>query len=288
MPYFKPKTQLGVLSYDDPKKDPTLLYFKSLQKKLNFQLILLNPRRKYALFKIDTLLFRAGTNASPDEIIQAIKLYHKIKCKVKIDSLRGLKLCNDKVKQFQLLSKYSILMPKTWVIKKIGDFNKIKNQRYPLILKSQFGFGGDTVYKADNKKQALEIINKILTNDNVVIAQEFIKLEQPKDFRVYIIGNKSPRGVVRIAKKGDFRANLKQGAKKIFFKPTKKLVNLAQKICKIMNMDIATVDFIKCKNKYYFLEINDSPGMKKDRKVAEKILLYCLGEIEKKDNYEME
>jgi len=272
------KIKLSVLSYDLPDKDSTLLFFKSLSKKLNIDLQIVNPRKINSMPAPDVLLFRAGTNSTPEEVLQAIKLYHKTRCQVKIDTTKGLKTCNDKIQQTLLMRRNNILIPGAIIIKEMHDWQKIKAKKldFPLVIKSQFGFGGDTVHKADDKIEAEKIIKKMLKIDNKIIVQQFIPMKEPKDFRVYMVGGKCPKGAIRIAKKGDFRANLKQGAKKIFFKPSSSLVNLAKKICKIINMDIATVDFLKYKNKYYFLEINDSPGMKNDPKMAKQILVYCL------------
>lgn len=282
--------RFGVLSYDDPKKDLTLILFKSLEKKLNIRLFVINPARKILNYDLDILYFRAGTNTSEQGIAKAIKIYQEIKAKVKIDSLEGLRTANSKSRQYQLASRTKILTPKTIIIKNRDDYKKIE-LGFPQIIKTPAGSKGEEVFKANSPKEAITIIDKLFKRVNELVIQEFIKMKNPEDIRIYVIGDKCNNlGIIRTARKGEFRANIHQGGTKKYFHPSEKLTNTAIRIAKKMGMEIVSVDFIKYKQKYYLIEINDSFGLTnrrdfnlvKDQKFAEKIINYCLKKLKRK------
>lgn len=266
--------KLAILSFDDPKADTSLGYLLRLAKKLNIDLHIINPN-KFTGGVFDILLFRAGTNATTKQLESAIELYRTIKARVKIDSVKGLIIANDKSKQYNILKRQEILLPKTWIIKDVNSYQKIKNMTFPHILKNVNGFGGTEVYLAKDLASGINIINKNLSFGKM-LAQEFLASKTPRDYRVYVLDDVIYEGAIRTAKAGEFRANVNQGGSKALFQPPAELSRLAKKIAKIIGLDLAAVDFLRFNDRWYFLEINDSFGMKNDPKLAEIILKFCL------------
>lgn len=76
-----------------------------------------------------------------------------------------IKMCNDKYRFYQFLTKNNIPTPKTYLSKQI-DFSLV---HYPLLVKSRYGSGSRSVFKVKNEEELRFFINYVL---NPVI-QEF-------------------------------------------------------------------------------------------------------------------
>lgn len=168
----------------------------------------------------------------------------------------------------------------------IGDF----------ILKDIFGSGGDHIYKIHTDAD----FKKITTDaaDTQFLLQPFIQASnfdmQRKngraDLRV-IIGNKTIlQSYIRTAKKGDFRANIKQGGS-IDYIPIRKIpqqvVDMMAKIQKTTHLQDAlyTLDFIHSKNgNLYLIEGNSSPGLTwvnaEDERRAKQLIRFIVKQLQ--------
>lgn len=257
-----------------PETKTSYPLFASLEKRLNLQINYIDSQiGTESVF--DILFFRAGENGDQKFIEIALNNFQRITAKTKIDSAEGLFICADKIRQCQLLLAANILMPKTFIINNLVQLKNL-NLSFPYIVKYRMGSGGKAVFKIENVEMADKVVQEGIDLDGQVIAQEYIVMSKPQDHRIYILGNECPKGVVRIAKKGDFRSNLRQGGTKQNFTPPDMLIKTGVKICDLLKMDVAAIDFLKYRDDYYFLEINDSFGMKGDVELAEELLKFCI------------
>jgi len=206
----------------------------------------------------------------------------------------SFKLINKKIlnsnmytplQEFYLQKTHNLPMPKTFVINHINSLKKIKQHlTYPIILKA-FGKGTDSqgrgVFKFSNYKDLSKCVLKYQKQVNHFQVREFI----PHDFdiRVFCVGYKAIGAMARYPKKGDFKANISQGAigKKFDLNSNLKVKGLAEKIAKLTKTEVAGVDIVinKETGKPYILEVNDGPQIKgiskyTDVNVAEDIINY--------------
>jgi len=129
---------------------------------------------------------------------------------------------------------------------------------YPIIIKGIVGTKGKEVFKVNTKSAALKIIKKYKYAN--VLIQEFVNLKH--DRRVFVIGKKVLGVMKRIIPKGEYRANIAQGARAEKAKLSLELKLLALKAARTLDYDIAGVDVIYRKGKPAVLEVNSSPGLK--------------------------
>ncbi len=134
----------------------------------------------------------------------------------------------------------------------------LKEVDYPIIIKGIVGTKGKEVFKVNSRSAALKIIKKY-RYPNVLI-QEFVNIKH--DRRVFVVGQKVLGVMKRIIPKGEYRANVAQGASTAKALLSKELKKIALKATKILNYDIAGVDVIYRKEKPAVLEVNASPGLK--------------------------
>jgi len=96
---------------------------------------------------------------------------------------------------------------------------------------------------------------------------------------VFVVGKKVLGVMKRIIPKGEYRANIAQGAKAEKGKLSNELKRIALKAAKTLDYDIAGVDVIYRKKKPAVLEVNSSPGLEGFSKatginVAGEIIIY--------------
>jgi len=195
-------------------------------------------------------------------------------------------LLREKGYQLYLAQENKILIPKTLLINKGIKFEEIiKELGQPFIIKKNVSSCGHAVWLIKNKEE----LEKVITQNrlNYFLAQQFLK--NNGDYRVLVIGGKALGIMKRVPKKNQFKANISlggHGERVGDTKLKKRLSSLAEKICQILSLEIAGIDFIKNKDKVYFIESNSSPqwqGFQKTTKVnvAGKIFDYFEKKIAK-------
>ncbi|MFA5995591.1 MAG: ATP-grasp domain-containing protein [Patescibacteria group bacterium] len=140
-----------------------------------------------------------------------------------------------------------------------------------MILKDQFGIGGNNIFKITNNDFSAVPINTTAE----FILQPFIQASGFKiahhagntDLRVIIFNNTVVQSYLRIAKAGEFRANAQQGGRVVYLAlndiPADVLKMIAQIKKRLPNKTtLYTLDFIKSNHGHlYFIEGNNSPGL---------------------------
>ena len=159
------------------------------------------------------------------------------------------KIANDKNLCYGYVASNNIKIQKVYS-------NSSEINSFPVVFKNPLGRGGNEVFLI-NSKEELEL--KINEYPYYTI-QEFLEAKTPRDLRVYVIGNKIIKGLVRIGTK-DFRANysISKQAKTYEFKEHE--LEYIQKVINLFNIDYAGIDFLlDDDNNLIFNEIEDSVG----------------------------
>ena len=130
-----------------------------------------------------------------------------------------------------------------------------KSLKKPFIAKKIEGSRGLQVHKIQYKKDIRALIDKY-GQGNILIQKYFPSI---KDYRVIVINHKVIGGIERIAKQGEFRANVALGAATKAIVVPRPMKELAIQTTKVFNTEFAGVDIVEYKGKYCVLEINIFP-----------------------------
>lgn len=224
-----------------------------------------------------------------DKDVRAAALLEKHGLKV-YNCAGAIKICDDKSLTYIALADSHIKMPKTMVSPLTFGLDAdmsglvdvaISKMGLPFIIKENCGSFGAQVYKAENRENALEIIQKIGKSEFII--QEYIATSEGRDVRINIVGGKAVASMLR-TNEGDFRANITNGGKMHNYTPTKQQEEMAKDVCRLLNLDFAGVDILFGENdepilcevnsNAHFKNIMDCTGIN----VAECIMEYIIGE----------
>lgn len=171
-----------------------------------------------------------------------------------------LSASSDYIKQVQ----NNIPTPKSTIIYTKSSLKYvINNYDFPLIVKiSGKGLGrkGKGVYKVNSILELKKIISDNPNAEKFTI-REFIK--NTGDIRVFCVGYKAIGAMKRVPKKGEFKANISQGASGEVYNlnGNKQVKDISEKLSKLTKTQVSGVDVIidEETNKPYVLEINPNP-----------------------------
>ena len=187
----------------------------------------------------------------------------------------------DKFRSLQLLARKGIPMPLTSFAQSPDDTEDLIRMvgGAPLVIKLLEGTQGKGVILADSHQSAVSIINAFKEMSANILVQEFIEESRGTDIRCFVIGDKVVAAVKRLAKEGEFRANVHQGGKAMKVKLSPQERAIAIGAAKTMGLKVAGVDLIRSNHGPLVLEINSSPGLEAIEKathvnIAAKIIQY--------------
>lgn len=169
----------------------------------------------------------------------------------------------DKLRSLQLLSRKKIAMPKTGFGDSPLNTEDLINMvgGVPLVIKLLEGTHGCGVLLAETDSSAKGIIATLKQMEAKILLQEYIEESKGNDLRCFVIGNKVVAAIQRVAKEGEFRANIHLGASCESVKLTKEERKMAVDAAKVMGLSVAGVDLIRSNRGPLVLEVNSSPGL---------------------------
>lgn len=161
-----------------------------------------------------------------------------------------------------------------------------------FVVKGLDGAGGDSVFAIDAETSFAELETRAQQYPAPeYMIQPMIRNDQSKlfgytghiDFRITLFKGKMIRSYIRIAKEGDFRANVKQGGRIVYIPPSRiprSVLTIVEDLSRQLPTEHAlySLDFIRgASGQFYLVEGNDSPGIilynNKDKKKKELIYL---------------
>ena len=155
------------------------------------------------------------------------------------------KVANNKYLTYQFLEGLNIPCLKSNL-----SYDKL---RYPFIMKSVDGHGGNEVFLINEKSD----IDCYQLSSKKYIFQEFY--ENEGDVRLYVLNRKVIGAVLR-KNKDDFRSNYSLGGKVSSVRPSKEIKDIAIKIADSLDADYIGVDFLKVNGQWLVNEIEDPVG----------------------------
>lgn len=177
-------------------------------------------------------------------------------------SAEAVLIAHDKFLTTQLMVKYRLPVPKTYLAKTQESLhNIIKKIGFPVMIKLKAGYGGMGIMYVEDKEALSSIIESMETLKQEVLIQEFV--ENPgEDIRAFVVGDEVIASFKRVAKLDEKRANVNVGGKPVAFEPSEEIKDLAIKAARALGADICAVDIIEGKDGPVILELNINPGIK--------------------------
>ncbi len=255
----------GLLYYSQADAIKNKLFIEDLQKEaakidIDLQLVI---NDKLPAGKIDFILYRGRD-------FTRIEQFENNGIPV-MNRSHVSRIANHKLRTFELSLLLGVPTVPTKKFKSVKDIDK-----YPAIVKTVDGHGGNEVFLVHNKEKAQNI--QVNYQARELIVQPYIEAGA-KDVRVFMLGNEII-GAVKRSGNNSFKSNFTLGGtiEKYILSPTQKQDALT--IAKAIKSDYIGIDFLLLTDGQWLLnEIEDPVGARSlylthDFSVAEKIMHY--------------
>jgi ribosomal protein S6--L-glutamate ligase len=169
----------------------------------------------------------------------------------------------DKLRALQLLARRGVGLPATAFAHSPGDTDGVIGLvgGAPLVVKLVEGTQGQGVVLAENRPAARSVIDAFRGLDAYFLVQQFVAEAGNADIRVLVVGGKVVASMRRIAKPGDFRANLHRGGRAEPVQLSRDERRAAERAARIMGLNVAGVDLLRTPQGPMVIEVNASPGL---------------------------
>ncbi len=142
-------------------------------KKKHYELVDTKSQKKLenkisSILKKNRISFILST--SDQFIITSNKLNNKFR--ISKENLKLLEIFKDKYKCLSILKKYKLSKRKNFLVEKKNQ--KIKNIKFPCIVKPNSGTGSINVCKIDNRNQLISKIDFLLRKKDKILVEEFV------------------------------------------------------------------------------------------------------------------
>jgi RimK family alpha-L-glutamate ligase len=180
-----------------------------------------------------------------------------------INTADAVELAKNKMSTLQVLSKNSIDIPNTMLVRFPVELNLVKSEiGFPAVVKVITGSHGKGVYLCERQRDFHKLMEFIdsLGSRKTLIVQEYLADRPGEDLRVLVVGHKVLGAMLRRAPDGDFRANINNGGSGEHHEVTPDIERIALESAKVMGLDIAGVDLLFDSRGYRVCEVNSNPG----------------------------
>lgn len=266
-------------------------------RRKNIEIIVLNPLRCQLkvgsqgpeifvygkkLEGVQVVLPRIGTSITEYGLL-VVRQFEAMGVPV-VNSSDAILNSRNKFRALQRCSEKKLPMPVSMMSRSISDlpssFRAIG--RFPMVMKLLQGAQGIGVMLGHDRSSVESVMSTMLNFDKDLILQEFIKESGGSDVRVLVVGGKVVASMRRLAKRGEFRANVHRGGSGERLKRLPVAYErLALASAKALGLDIAGVDILESDRGPMLLEVNSSPGFQELEKatginVAEQMIRACM------------
>ncbi|ALC84835.1 MULTISPECIES: RimK family alpha-L-glutamate ligase [unclassified Bacillus (in: firmicutes)] len=162
-----------------------------------------------------------------------------------------IEICDNKARQYMLLAKAQVPMPRTIIAPKVYTDFTIQHTGYyeqvletiklPMIIKEAHGSFGFKVYLIETKEQFFEKVEEL--NGKEYVFQEFIENSRGRDIRVNVVGGQVIACMHRHSET-DFRANITNGGTASQIELTERQKEVAIHAAQALNAEFAGVDLL--------------------------------------------
>jgi len=130
-----------------------------------------------------------------------------------------------------------------------------------FVIKRPRGTQGRGVMSAPDRTGARALLEGLLVEASVTLAQPLIELESTRDLRVLVIGGRAYAACWRNAAPGEFRSNVHLGGQTEPAELDASTAELAERSASAIGLTTCGVDLIETTEGLRVLEVNGSPGI---------------------------
>ncbi len=217
--------------------------------------------KKRKLQNIDAIIPRIGASSGVYGV--SVVRQFEMMGKYCLNSSNAIGRARDKLRSLQLLSSKGIPLPKTSIAN-----NTLQSKTLielvggaPNVVKLIEGTQGKGVVLAETENATESLIDAFSELKANFLVQEFIKDANGEDLRCFVVGEKIVGSMKRVAKEGEFRANIHRGATASKVTITKEEREIVLAATRALRLNVAGVDLIRSKSGSKILEVNSSPGL---------------------------
>jgi glutathione synthase/RimK-type ligase-like ATP-grasp enzyme len=273
------KTRLTSYKYDlailvnpneatPPSDQKALNHFKHAANKKGIYTEFITKNDFDKINEFDALLIRETTSVN-NHTYEISRLAYS-EGLVVIDDPWSILRCSNKIYQNELFKQNKILTPQTTTLtKNLFQEKDLEDVNFPLVIKqpdSAFSLG---ISRANNKNEALAILNELFKKSDMVICQEFMYSEF--DWRIGIIDNlplfackyymsKGHWQIYNWQEKGEDEQSGNYETLPIHAVP-QHVLQTALKAAALIGDGLYGVDLKEIDGKVYVIEVNDNPNI---------------------------
>ena len=249
-----------------PSNPAALQKFIKAGKKFGVDVELIEKKDYSKIAEYDALFIRETTRI--DHYTYRFAKKGETEGMVVLDDPDSILKCTNKVYMAELLKANNIPAPRTVILKK-GNFEAVEGIiDFPMVLKIPDGSFSRGVFKAQDKKEALEITDRLFKESDLILAQEF--LYTAFDWRVGILNRKPlyacqyfmSRSHWQVVKH-DESGRIQEGSYKTFRveDTPPAVISTALAVANLIGNGLYGVDLKENEKGVYIIEINDNPNI---------------------------
>jgi gamma-F420-2:alpha-L-glutamate ligase len=214
-----------------------------------------------ALSKPDMIIARTGSETSYFTL--AVLRHFERMGVAMVNGPASIENTADKLHTLQILSRAGLPIPKTILGKFPVDVNLVERELgFPVVVKTLKGTRGTGVVLCADRMQFNDLANLLdgASPGADFIFQQYIANSHGRDVRVLVVGGKAVAAMERRSTDGGFKSNISLGGHGLPFQLTRPMANLACKVARALDLDVAGVDVLFDVDGYRVCEANSSPG----------------------------
>lgn len=179
-----------------------------------------------------------------------------------VNTANAIAAARHKFRSLRILAQHGLPVPPSLTVGSAAFLEDAvpKMGDYPFVLKPFYGTHGKGVMLLDTPTSLTSTVEAMCNLHRDYVIQSFIAEASGVDIRVLVVGGNVIAAMKRRAIKGEFRANIHQGANGEAITLTNEFNRIAIDATEALKLGIAGVDLLQTKNGPAIIEVNPSPG----------------------------
>ena len=179
-----------------------------------------------------------------------------------LNSAESVALARDKPAAMQAFSRFSLPMPPSVPGTAVRDAMAIAQLpfTFPMLIKEDASAGGWGIHRVEDAADALAVMARLNSTGTRFTVQAFIAEAAGRDLRLFVCEGRVLAAITRTAPPGEFRANVRLGARAEALTPDLTEAALALAATDALGLSVAGVDLLRTRAGPLLLEVNAAPG----------------------------